>query len=205
MPGVSRMTTGVGCLKLTSGALYARQTPKEPNLCLLFPPCKGMATWPAPVRNPQHAAPTGSRSFRLQSVTASVAAHRGTSRASATASPPTPTQKRICAPSPSTSAPGARRRQQSWSRSTRTSRALTRAARGLPSRTRRLPARCSLRCTRTPRTPPLTRRFTKLWQNDGIWVLSMANEVESMTGDMCKDWDTTTTGTPPAEWNCPDY
>jgi hypothetical protein len=42
-------------------------------------------------------------------------------------------------------------------------------------------------------------------ENGGIWVLAIEEEVESMTQEMCAEWDTTTMGAPPKEWNCPGY
>ena len=40
-------------------------------------------------------------------------------------------------------------------------------------------------------------------ENEGFWVLSLEDEVESMTQEVCAEWDTTTMGSPPPEWNCP--
>jgi hypothetical protein len=38
--------------------------------------------------------------------------------------------------------------------------------------------------------------------NDGITVLSIEDEVDAATEEMCAEWDTTTMGTPPPEWDC---
>jgi hypothetical protein len=46
-------------------------------------------------------------------------------------------------------------------------------------------------------------QVSEAMQNDGIYVIAVAEEVESMTREMCAEWDTTTLGTPPPEWNCP--
>jgi hypothetical protein len=40
-------------------------------------------------------------------------------------------------------------------------------------------------------------------ENEGFWVMSIEDEVESMTQEVCTEWDTTTTGKPAPEWNCP--
>jgi hypothetical protein len=40
--------------------------------------------------------------------------------------------------------------------------------------------------------------------NDGLLVISLQDEVESMEREMCAEWDTTTMGTPPPEFNCED-
>ena len=39
--------------------------------------------------------------------------------------------------------------------------------------------------------------------NDGISVLSIQDEVDAATEGMCAEWDVTTMGTPPPEWDCP--
>ena len=41
--------------------------------------------------------------------------------------------------------------------------------------------------------------------NDGISVLSIQDEVEAATEEMCAEWEVTTMGTPPPEWDCPGY
>jgi hypothetical protein len=56
-----------------------------------------------------------------------------------------------------------------------------------------------------PEDASVDEEVRKAMENNGIWVMSIADEVESMTQDMCNDWDTTTMGTPPPEWNCPGY
>lgn len=45
----------------------------------------------------------------------------------------------------------------------------------------------------------------KAMENDGIYVISFAEEVQEMTQEMCAEWDVTTMGTPPPEMNCPGY
>jgi len=45
-------------------------------------------------------------------------------------------------------------------------------------------------------------------KNDGIYVISMQDEVDQATQSACANWDVTdvnTLGTPPPEWNCPGY
>lgn len=41
--------------------------------------------------------------------------------------------------------------------------------------------------------------------NDGISVLSIQDEVDAATEEMCAEWEVTTMGTPPPEWDCPGY
>jgi hypothetical protein len=44
--------------------------------------------------------------------------------------------------------------------------------------------------------------------NDGIYVISIKDEVDRMTRSACADWDAkdvSVLGTPPPEWNCPGY
>ena len=41
--------------------------------------------------------------------------------------------------------------------------------------------------------------------NDGISVLSIQDEVDAATEEMCAEWEATTMGTPPPEWDCPGY
>jgi len=40
--------------------------------------------------------------------------------------------------------------------------------------------------------------------NDGLLVVSIQNAVDEMEQEMCAEWDTTTMGTPPPEFNCED-
>ena len=40
--------------------------------------------------------------------------------------------------------------------------------------------------------------------NDGLLVVALQEEIEEMEQEMCADWDTTTMGTPPPEFNCED-
>jgi hypothetical protein len=45
----------------------------------------------------------------------------------------------------------------------------------------------------------------KAMANDGIFVVSFVEAEEDMTRQSCAEWDTTTMGTPPPEWDCPGY
>jgi hypothetical protein len=41
--------------------------------------------------------------------------------------------------------------------------------------------------------------------NDGIFVVSFAEEVDEFNRQVCAEWDVTTMGTPPPDMNCPGY
>jgi hypothetical protein len=43
----------------------------------------------------------------------------------------------------------------------------------------------------------------RIMDEGGYIVVSVEDVMSEATKDMCKEWDTTTMGTPPAEWNCP--
>jgi len=46
----------------------------------------------------------------------------------------------------------------------------------------------------------LNEEVSKAMQNDGIYVISVEDEVEQQA---CKDWDSNTLGHPPKQWDCP--
>jgi hypothetical protein len=41
--------------------------------------------------------------------------------------------------------------------------------------------------------------------NDGISVIATKEMIDEMIAEECANWDTTTLGTPPPEWECPGY
>ena len=48
----------------------------------------------------------------------------------------------------------------------------------------------------------LSEQVSKAMQNDGIYVISIEDEVEQQA---CEDWDSKTLGHPPKQWDCPGY
>jgi hypothetical protein len=48
----------------------------------------------------------------------------------------------------------------------------------------------------------LNEEVSKAMQNDGVYVVSVDDEVEQQ---MCTAWDSKRLGTPPKQWNCPGY
>jgi len=48
----------------------------------------------------------------------------------------------------------------------------------------------------------LNEEVSKAMQNDGIYVISIEDEVEQQA---CDDWDSKTLGPPPKQWGCPGY
>ena len=44
----------------------------------------------------------------------------------------------------------------------------------------------------------------KAMQNDGIYIIPVEAMIDEMIQEECANWDTTTLGTPPPEWNCED-
>lgn len=45
----------------------------------------------------------------------------------------------------------------------------------------------------------------KAMGNDGIYVIPTEAMIDEMIVEECANWDTTTLGTPPPEWDCPGY
>jgi hypothetical protein len=41
--------------------------------------------------------------------------------------------------------------------------------------------------------------------NDGIYVIPVEAMIDEIIEEECANWDTTTLGTPPPEWDCPGY
>lgn len=41
--------------------------------------------------------------------------------------------------------------------------------------------------------------------NDGVFVVSIQDEVDAFNEEMCAEWEVTTMGTPPPEMDCPGY
>jgi len=41
--------------------------------------------------------------------------------------------------------------------------------------------------------------------NDGIHVIPVEAMIDEMIEEECANWDTTTLGTPPPEWDCPGH
>jgi hypothetical protein len=56
-----------------------------------------------------------------------------------------------------------------------------------------------------PSEADVEKQVRETLENGGIRVVSLEEEAESMTQEMCAEWDVTTMGTPPPEWNCPGY
>jgi hypothetical protein len=48
----------------------------------------------------------------------------------------------------------------------------------------------------------LNEEVSKAMQNDGIYVISIEDEIEQHA---CEDWDPNTLGRPPKQWDCPGY
>jgi hypothetical protein len=48
----------------------------------------------------------------------------------------------------------------------------------------------------------LNEEVSKAMQNDGIYVISIEDEIEQRA---CEDWDSTIIGLPPKQWDCPGY
>jgi predicted Zn-dependent peptidase len=48
----------------------------------------------------------------------------------------------------------------------------------------------------------LNEEVSKAMQNDGVYVVSVDDEVEQQ---MCEVWDSNTLGRPPKQWDCPGY
>jgi hypothetical protein len=48
----------------------------------------------------------------------------------------------------------------------------------------------------------LNEEVSKAMQNDGIYVISIEDEVEQKA---CEDWDPKSLGRPPKQWDCPGY
>jgi hypothetical protein len=48
----------------------------------------------------------------------------------------------------------------------------------------------------------LNEEVNKAMQNDGIYVISIEDEVEQQA---CEDWDSKTLGPPPKQWDCPGH
>jgi hypothetical protein len=44
-----------------------------------------------------------------------------------------------------------------------------------------------------------------IMDDEGMLVISMKDTLGELTTEMCAEWDVTTMGTPPPEWNCPGY
>ena len=51
----------------------------------------------------------------------------------------------------------------------------------------------------------LLEQVRETMQNDGLYVLSLADAAEEMNREVCKQWDTELAGMPPPEMNCPGY
>lgn len=55
-----------------------------------------------------------------------------------------------------------------------------------------------------PSEANIEEQVEEAMSNGGISVLSLQDEVDAATEEMCAEWDTTTMGTPPPEFNCED-
>ena len=54
----------------------------------------------------------------------------------------------------------------------------------------------------------IERQVDEAMENDGIYVISIEDEVDQATQSACADWDArdvSVLGTPPPEWNCPGF
>jgi hypothetical protein len=56
-----------------------------------------------------------------------------------------------------------------------------------------------------PAEASVEEQVRQTMQNDGLYVMSIQDEVESMNREVCAEWDVTTMGPPPTEMNCPGY
>jgi hypothetical protein len=56
-----------------------------------------------------------------------------------------------------------------------------------------------------PAEASIDEQVRETMENDGLYVISFADEVEDMNREVCAEWDVTTMGTPPPEMNCPGY
>jgi hypothetical protein len=56
-----------------------------------------------------------------------------------------------------------------------------------------------------PAEASVDEQVRQIMQNDGLYVLSLADVEEEMNREVCTEWDATTMGTPPPEMNCPVY
>ncbi len=56
-----------------------------------------------------------------------------------------------------------------------------------------------------PSVADIDGQVQEAMENDGILLISIQDEVDSLNQSVCAEWDVTTMGTPPPEMNCPGF